>query len=234
MKDNILSEDDKIFIDHLRALHERTSLHANSVDNRISQLIVFNGVIFSLVFFKLPEAKSYYIFLFGLIVLLISVILGALAARTRGFKEGPGENFFKNREKRDKLNECENVNECEKFEKSEKLKDFEIFEKSYIFNVCKKLQICERYGWCKKLNICKKIDEGKSIRKLFQKSKQECKEFKECEDYKKITSLKRFERMLLEDIISNDSTLAKKSKLYNYMLALNVCALILFVVGYYV
>ncbi len=95
--------EEEIIFDNLSVQHARILLHIDALDQKIAQAIALNGVILSFVFDKLPNANSYFLFSAGLILILVSIVLGFLAYSGKVFMDSPNSNFYKDNKGIEKL-----------------------------------------------------------------------------------------------------------------------------------
>lgn len=90
-----LTDEDKIIFEHLSKRHEDLLSFADALDSKLAQIIALNGLILSFVFYRGNEAAMPPVFIFGLGVIVISIIIGVYGYHSTKFSAGLSGNFFR-------------------------------------------------------------------------------------------------------------------------------------------
>jgi hypothetical protein len=89
-----LTDEDQIVFQHLFDRHKNLLSYVDAVDTKFAQIIALNGIILSFIIFAAPNAKHFNIFIFGIMFIIISMIIGAIGYYTRNFYPGAAVTFF--------------------------------------------------------------------------------------------------------------------------------------------
>jgi hypothetical protein len=86
--------EDKIIFEHLFQRHNNLLLFIDALDTKFSQIIALNGLILSFILIKSPDVKNIYVYIFGLSLIVLTIIIGIFGYRTREYLTGVHEKFF--------------------------------------------------------------------------------------------------------------------------------------------
>jgi len=90
----VITDEDKIIFDHLFDRHKNLLSYVDGVDTKFSQIIALNGLIISFIIFIAGTAKDFHTFIFGIILIIGSMIIGVFGYFTRNFYPGAAVKFF--------------------------------------------------------------------------------------------------------------------------------------------
>jgi hypothetical protein len=90
-----ITDEDKIIFNHLFNRHKDLLSYVDALDTKFAQIIALNGLILSFIIFSAGDANSFNIFIFGIILIIVSMIIGAYGYFTRNFYSGASLQFFK-------------------------------------------------------------------------------------------------------------------------------------------
>lgn len=93
-----VSDEDKIIFNHLFDRHKNLLSYVDVLDTKVAQVIALNGVILSFVFFRAGEATSKNVYIYGLFLILTSIVIGILGYAPRSFYVGASTKFFEDSE----------------------------------------------------------------------------------------------------------------------------------------
>jgi hypothetical protein len=89
-----ITEEDKIIFEHLFDRHKNLLSYVDGVDTKFSQIIALNGLILSFIIFTAGTAKEFHTFIFGIILIIESMVIGVFGYYTRDFYPGASIKFF--------------------------------------------------------------------------------------------------------------------------------------------
>jgi hypothetical protein len=89
-----ISEEDKLIFEHLFQRHKNLLLFIDALDTKFSHIIALNGLILSFILIKSSEVKNVYLYVFGLSLLIVTIIIGIYGYKTREYLTGAHEKFF--------------------------------------------------------------------------------------------------------------------------------------------
>lgn len=128
-----LTDEDKIIIDHLCQRHRTILEFGNALETKFSQMIALNGLILSFILVKGDQVQSFYIYSFGLICLIVTILIGIYGYKPVEWHTGLNEFFFQDYD--EKFKNGKGIIELKKRLLTDiKLNTNVQTQKSYIFN----------------------------------------------------------------------------------------------------
>jgi hypothetical protein len=86
---------DELLTEYLIKQHDRQLSNVDSLDAKIAQGIALNGLILSFIFDKSSVLREPILFNTGLVVIMISILLGVVAYQAKQFHDSPNTEFYR-------------------------------------------------------------------------------------------------------------------------------------------
>lgn len=93
--DSSITEEDKLIMQHLFERHRVSLNSGDAIDLKLAQMIALNGLILSFILIKSSDVKNISVFVFGISLLVVSIIIGVIGYRSTEWCAGANTIFFK-------------------------------------------------------------------------------------------------------------------------------------------